>query len=176
VDGETVGTLCAYDVKPHEVPKEALDNLRTMANAAVFHLGGRIHPATVPPGPGMRVVLLDDNPDSAQALAELLALLRPELRTEVQEDWTGAIASIVQARPISVIADLKRDPLESLTSTRAIRAALGQRAPQLIAVTGDVFGVEALCCNDGFDHALVKPMKIGALLNVLPEGSVKATD
>ncbi len=168
VDGETVGTLCAYDVKPHDVSQVSLDNLRTLANAAVFHLGARIHPAAVLSAPEMRVVLLDDEPASAEALTELLQLLRPDLQTEVHATWADAIASILGTRPFSVIADLKRDPLESLASTRLIRAALGERVPRLIAVSGDVIGIDALRCEDGFDHALVKPMEIDALLSVLP--------
>lgn len=35
LNGHTVGTLCAYDLKPHRVTPEQLDQLRTMAGAVV---------------------------------------------------------------------------------------------------------------------------------------------
>jgi GAF domain-containing protein len=35
VDGQTLGTLCAYDVKPRRVSSEQLQQLRTLAEAAV---------------------------------------------------------------------------------------------------------------------------------------------
>lgn len=35
VRGQTVGTLCAYDVRPHQLSTEQLDHLRSMANAVI---------------------------------------------------------------------------------------------------------------------------------------------
>ncbi len=35
LNGHTVGTLCAYDLQPHRVTPEQLDQLRTMAGAVV---------------------------------------------------------------------------------------------------------------------------------------------
>lgn len=35
LNGQTVGTLCAYDVQPHRVTPEQLNQLRTMAGAVV---------------------------------------------------------------------------------------------------------------------------------------------
>lgn len=35
VRGETVGTLCAYDVRPRQLNPEQMDQLRTLASAAV---------------------------------------------------------------------------------------------------------------------------------------------
>lgn len=41
LNGHTVGTLCAYDLQPHRVTAEQLDQLRTMAGAVVELLGRR---------------------------------------------------------------------------------------------------------------------------------------
>jgi len=41
VHGETVGTLCAYDIRPRQLPAEQMDQLRTLANAAVELIGRR---------------------------------------------------------------------------------------------------------------------------------------
>lgn len=40
-NGQTVGTLCAYDVKPHPVSAEQIDLLRVLGNAAVAQLKTR---------------------------------------------------------------------------------------------------------------------------------------
>ena len=41
VRGETVGTLCAYDVRPRQLSAEQLGHLRTLASAAVELIGRR---------------------------------------------------------------------------------------------------------------------------------------
>lgn len=48
VRGQTVGTLCAYDVRPRPVSTEQLDHLRTLASAAVelIHQRGESSPPT----------------------------------------------------------------------------------------------------------------------------------
>jgi GAF domain-containing protein len=41
VRGQTVGTLCAYDVVPRQLTAEQLEHLRTLASAAVELIGQR---------------------------------------------------------------------------------------------------------------------------------------
>jgi GAF domain-containing protein len=41
VRGQTVGTLCAYDVRPRQLSEEQLEQLQTLANAAVELIGQR---------------------------------------------------------------------------------------------------------------------------------------
>jgi GAF domain-containing protein len=41
VRGQTVGTLCAYDVRPRQLSTEQLDHLRAMANAVIEMLARR---------------------------------------------------------------------------------------------------------------------------------------
>lgn len=45
VQGQTVGTLCAYDVHPRQLTPEQLENLQTMASAVVNLFTQRIAPA-----------------------------------------------------------------------------------------------------------------------------------
>jgi GAF domain-containing protein len=42
VNGQTLGTLCAYDMKPRKLTEEQLDQLRTLAAAAIELLKKRI--------------------------------------------------------------------------------------------------------------------------------------
>ena len=41
LDGQTVGTLCAYDVQPRHISVEQLEQMRLLANAAIQLLGKR---------------------------------------------------------------------------------------------------------------------------------------
>jgi len=41
VRGETIGTLCAYDIRPRRLSADQLDHLRTLAAAAVELIGAR---------------------------------------------------------------------------------------------------------------------------------------
>lgn len=45
VGGQTVGTLCAYDMKPRDISTEQIDRLRTLATAVVELLAQRPRPA-----------------------------------------------------------------------------------------------------------------------------------
>lgn len=42
VDGQTIGTLCAYDLKPKKLSFEQLDNMRLLAGAVVEALRSRL--------------------------------------------------------------------------------------------------------------------------------------
>ena len=41
VSGQTVGTLCAYDVQPRQLDPQQIDHLQALANAAVELIGRR---------------------------------------------------------------------------------------------------------------------------------------
>ena len=45
VRGQTVGTLCAYDVVPRQITSEQMEQLRTMAGAVIELLSQRAAPA-----------------------------------------------------------------------------------------------------------------------------------
>ncbi len=49
VRGETVGTLCAYDIRPRQLSTDQLDHLRTLAGAAVELIGRRSGAIDKPP-------------------------------------------------------------------------------------------------------------------------------
>jgi GAF domain-containing protein len=48
VAGQTIGTLCVYDLKPKSLDAEQLDQLRTMAATAIAMLKQRSRPAQTP--------------------------------------------------------------------------------------------------------------------------------
>lgn len=48
VRSKTVGTLCAYDIRPRQLSADQLDQLRTLASAAVDLIGRRSEPVEQP--------------------------------------------------------------------------------------------------------------------------------
>jgi signal transduction histidine kinase/ActR/RegA family two-component response regulator len=120
-----------------------------------------------------RVLLVEDNPDTCATLA---ACLREEGHDVVTAlDGRSGLAAALE-RPYDVIVcDIGLPGLDGLGLIRAVRAAVGAdgegRRPLAIAMTGygqaedQARGLEA-----GFDHYLVKPVALEALLLLIGAG------
>ena len=116
--------------------------------------------------PARRVLVVDDNRDSADSLAQLLATLGHDVRTVY--DGESAIAEAGRFRPHVVLLDLGMPGLDGLQTARRLRAAHPGEAMFLVAVTGwgqarDRHQTHAA----GFDAHLVKPVahvELGALM------------
>jgi DNA-binding response OmpR family regulator len=119
------------------------------------------------------VLLVEDNPDTCATLA---ACLREEGHDVVTAlDGRSGLAAALE-RPYDVIVcDIGLPGLDGLGLIRAVRAAVGAdgegRRPLAIAMTGygqaedQARGLEA-----GFDHYLVKPVALEALLLLIGAG------
>jgi signal transduction histidine kinase/ActR/RegA family two-component response regulator len=117
-----------------------------------------------------RVLVVEDNPDTCATLAACLREEGHEVVTAL--DGRSGLAAAME-RPYDVIVcDVGLPGLDGLDLIRAVRAAVGSGAggsrPLAIAMTGygqpeDVArGLEA-----GFDHYLVKPVGLDALLPLI---------
>jgi CheY-like chemotaxis protein len=90
----------------------------------------------------LTVLIVEDNVDAADSLAELLRLCGHEAR--VARNGEEAVEAAVR-HPIDAIAlDIVLPDTDGYTAAKRLRAALGRR-PLLIAVTG-------------FDHHFAKPV------------------
>jgi two-component system CheB/CheR fusion protein len=103
-----------------------------------------------------RVLVVDDNVDSAQSTAMLLELAGHEVR--VAHDGTGALAAAAQFRPDVVVMDIGLPGMSGYDVARHLRGRSETAGVLLIALTGygqpeDAFRIKAA----GFDHHLVKP-------------------
>ena len=127
--------------------------------------------ATPTAAPGKRILVVDDNEDAGEMLAELLRTMGHEV--EVAPDGPTALRRL-QAFPAEVaILDLGLPVMDGFELARQVRAqhdvpgGSGKR-PRLIAVTG--YGRDrdlAASRSAGFDVHLVKPVDIGALVSAL---------
>lgn len=120
------------------------------------------------PGPGRRVLIIEDNVDSADSLCELLELKGHE----VQVAYTGT-DGVERARrhlPEVVISDLGLPGLDGFAVAQALRAEAQLKGAHLIALSG--YGQEqdvARCRAAGFDHHFIKPVDVVRLLAYLAD-------
>jgi signal transduction histidine kinase len=125
---------------------------------------------TVKPTTARRVLVVDDNVDAADSLAELLALAG-------QTVWTAhtgpaALAAAKDNLPDVVLLDIGLPGLDGFEVARRLRADPTHTGVFLIAMTG--YGRDTdlqRSVEAGFDHHLVKPVdptKVLTLLTALP--------
>jgi DNA-binding response OmpR family regulator len=114
----------------------------------------------------VRVLIVDDNDDAAEALAALL-----QISGYVTQTASGAVAALELAdgfRPHCVILDVKMPGIDGLGLARSLRAKYADDVV-LIAVTGG--SADEPVVSDTFrivDHYLKKPVTGTDLAKVLP--------
>src|SRR5262245_16034977 len=113
-----------------------------------------------------RVLIADDNEDSAETMSLLLQALGNEVRTV--HDGHQALAEAEVCRPDAVLLDIGMPGLDGYEVARMIRATPWGRTMVLVALTGrgldeDVERAHAA----GFDRHLLKPVDIGPLQRAL---------
>jgi len=114
---------------------------------------------------GRRILVVDDNRDSADSLGMLLRTLGSEVRTA--HDGLEAVATAAAFQPDVVLLDIGLPKLNGYEVARRIRDLRGQGVV-LIAVTGWGQAEDRRLSREaGFDHHLTKPINLGALRTLL---------
>jgi PAS domain S-box-containing protein len=136
-------------------------------SASPPHNGATSTPLHAGSDNGVGVLVVDDNVDSAQSMAQLLALLG--YRTWTAHDGQEALQVAGDRRPEAIVLDLGLPKLSGLDVACRLRAQPGWgEHVLLIALSG--WGQEEDRENThqaGFDHHFVKPVDVEALLQVL---------
>jgi CheY-like chemotaxis protein len=112
------------------------------------------------------VLVVDDNVDAALLLSDLLR--RRGHRTYVAHDGAEALKIVRDELPEVAIVDLGLPTMTGYELASRVRAELGPRAPQLIALTG--YGAErdrAASRAAGFAEHVTKPVDSAALLRLI---------
>ena len=115
-----------------------------------------------------RVLVVDDNRDSADSLAELLRMAGHETHTAY--DGFEAMEAAAKFRPEVILLDLGLPKLNGYAVARRIREQESNDGVTLVALTG--WGQEEdrrRSEEAGFDAHMVKPVEYGALLKILAE-------
>jgi CheY-like chemotaxis protein len=113
-----------------------------------------------------RILIVDDNPDTANSLAMLLELKGTEV--EVCYDGPSALETLNRTLRDIVILDIGMPGMDGLEVARRIRARPEYRHIRLIALTG--LGEAAdrrRSLEAGFDRHLVKPISFDTLDSIL---------
>jgi signal transduction histidine kinase len=117
-------------------------------------------------GRRMRVLVVDDNVDAALMLNDFLAALGHE--TIVAYDGPVALELVSSFQPDVAVLDIGLPVMDGYELARRLRESLGPDKLRLIALTG--YGQDAdraKATEVGFDHHLVKPVDLDALLPLL---------
>lgn len=116
--------------------------------------------------PPRRVMVVDDNRDSAESLGMLLRLLGAEVHVHLS--GAEALAEMSRFQPSVVLLDIGMPEMDGYEVARRIRANPDLRDVTLIALTG--WGQDEdrrRTHSAGFDHHLVKPADMKELESML---------
>jgi CheY-like chemotaxis protein len=112
--------------------------------------------------PALRVLIVDDNQDAADTMAELVRTIGANVK--VAYDGDSALQVLRTHRPSVVVLDLGMPGLDGHEVARRMRLDPEFRDVTLIALTG--WGQEEnrrRTKEAGFDHHLVKPVEFATL-------------
>lgn len=120
------------------------------------------------PAGGLRVLVVDDNRDSADSATDILRLLGN--RVETAYDGPSAVVAAQRFQPQVVMLDLAMPGMDGFEARRQLRAQPGLGQSFMIAMTG--FGNEddkRRTRAAGFDAHLTKPVELDALIALMNE-------
>jgi PAS domain S-box-containing protein len=115
---------------------------------------------------GTRVLVVDDNVDAAHMLRDFLQALGHE--PAIAHDGQAALELASSFKPDIAVLDIGLPVMNGYELARRLREQLGPDKLRLIAVTG--YGQDsdrARAAEVGFDHHLIKPIELDALLSLL---------
>ncbi len=113
-----------------------------------------------------RVLIVDDNRDSADSLVTAFAVLGHEATAAY--GGRDALARLPDTRPSLIVLDLSMPEMDGYALARAIRAVPGYTTVPMVALSG--FGSEADRVKSreaGFDRHMLKPFDLADLERML---------
>jgi PAS domain S-box-containing protein len=127
-------------------------------------------PVSASPSP-RRILVVDDNVDSATSLARVLQ--RQAHQVEVAHDGRAALLAAEVGHPDVVLLDIAMPGLDGLEVARYLRRREGPH-PLLVAITGYGRSEDRRrTAEAGFDHHLVKPVNLQTLRSLLEQTSTR---
>ena len=146
-------------------PSASLVRIRQTARS----ITGRVRHALLPDEAEvrpLRVLVVDDHPDAADALAAVLELL--DCPARACHDGPSALAAAAEFNPQVCLLDLMMPGMDGLELAARLREQAGPRPLLLVATTalGDIEARTGTALA-GFHVHLVKPVDAGGLIEVL---------
>jgi len=114
----------------------------------------------------LRVLVVDDNVDSAASLAMLLRAQGHEAVTA--HDGPSALAAAIDFRPHVALLDIGLPKMDGYAVAKTMRQQPGLEHVVLVAVTGYGAASDLQLSRDaGFDHHILKPADIAKVSEIL---------
>lgn len=159
-DGPGLGSEFTLRLPERKAPRlAAVAREATVTREAVAAAGSR------------RIVLVEDDDDARQMMQELLELYGHQVLA-ARDNGLDGFAAVVELRPDFAILDVGLPQMNGFELARKVREALGNSL-RLIALTGYGRGDDhRLVMEAGFDHHLVKPVRIEQLDRILRDDGV----
>ena len=124
------------------------------------------HELTAQDTDGLRVLVVDDNIDSAESLSQVMRLLG--YGVAVAHDGVDAVDMVASWRPAVALLDIGMPRMSGLEAARAIRALPGGEKIWLVALSGWGQHEDRRKSREaGFDRHFVKPVDVEALIEVI---------
>ena len=118
----------------------------------------------------MHVLIVDDNRQFAESLADLLVESSTvPLTADVGFDGAQAVQLAASHPPAMAFIDLEMPVMNGADAAAAIRAALPDPRPLIIAMTGNPDLLTASALTGLFDRSLSKPVQLSHLLALVSE-------
>jgi CheY-like chemotaxis protein len=134
----------------------------------VLQLGDATPQLSASVSAGLRVLVVDDNVDTAHSVALLLKTVA--CITETAYDGHSAIEHAKSFRPEVIILDIGLPGLDGYEVATRIRKSPVIKHAKLIAISGYGQEQDRMRAKEaGFDHHLVKPVQFDALCALLSE-------
>ena len=115
---------------------------------------------------GLRVLVVDDNVDSAESLSQVMRILGYPVA--VAHDGVEAVEMATSWRPAVALLDIGMPRMSGLEAARAIRELPGGERLWLIALSGWGQSEDRRKSREaGFDHHFVKPVDVEALIELI---------
>ena len=116
----------------------------------------------------LRILVVDDNVDSALTMAALLAMYGHEVCTA--HDGLDALKEMRRFKPDVAILDIGMPKMNGYSVAKNIRSRSNEAQPLLIAVTGWGQDEDRRRSKDaGFDHHFTKPADFDLLLELIDQ-------
>jgi CheY-like chemotaxis protein len=116
----------------------------------------------------LRLLIVDDNRDSAESLGMMLQLFGHEVQLEY--DGPAALRAANRFQPDAVFLDIGLPGMNGFDVCRQLRA--GDQAEELVVIAQTGWGDPAQRARSqeaGFDHHLVKPVDVATLKSLLSD-------
>ncbi|MEJ7637388.1 MAG: response regulator [Singulisphaera sp.] len=116
--------------------------------------------------PGLRILVVDDNHDTAVGLSKLLG--KEGHRVQTAYDGPSALEVARSERPQVILADIGLPGMDGYELAREIRKEESTKEALLVAISGYGQDEDLRRSREaGFDHHLVKPVDFDSLIALI---------